>query len=77
VVDGGAGDRGVEEESGALDLLADVEAERGEHGDAAMGDLDVSVTLCLGLVDVSEEAKGVDALREGGASLFRRGRRDT
>ena len=39
VVDGGAGDFSVEEEAGALHLLANEETERGEHGDAAVGDL--------------------------------------
>merc|ERR1711943_41644 len=68
VVDGGAGDLGVEEEGGALDLLADEEAERGEHGNAAVGDLDVSVALGLAGVDAVEEAEGVDTLGEGGAA---------
>ena len=68
VVDGRAGDVGVEEEGGALDLLADEEAERGEHGDAAVGDLDVSVTLSLAGLDAVEEAEGVDSLGERGAA---------
>mmetsp|Transcript_28015 Transcript_28015/g.68959 ORF Transcript_28015/g.68959 Transcript_28015/m.68959 type:complete len:214 (-) Transcript_28015:133-774(-) len=66
VVDGGAGDVGVEEEGAALDLLADEEAERGEHGDAAVGDLHVGVALGLALVDAVEEAEDVQALGEGG-----------
>ena len=68
VVDGRAGDVGVEEEGGALDLLADEEAERGEHGDAAVGDLDVSVALSLAGLDAVEEAEGVDSLGERGAA---------
>ena len=68
VVDGRAGDVGVEEEGGALDLLADEEAERGEHGDAAVGDLDVSVALSLAGLDAVEEAEGVESLGERGAA---------
>ena len=69
MVDRGAGDLRVEEEGGALDLLADEEAERREHRDAAVGDLDVRVALGLGLVDAVVEAEEVDALGEGGAAL--------
>ena len=69
VVDGGASHPGVEEEGGALDLLTDEEAEGGEHGDATVGDLDVGVALRLRLLNVVEEAEGVDALWERGAPL--------
>merc|ERR1711943_3139 len=57
-----------EEDGGALDLLADEEAERGEHGNAAVGDLDVRVALGLAGVDAVEEAESVDTLGEGGAA---------
>ena len=75
VVDGGAGDLGVEEEARALDLLADEETERGEHGDAAVGDLHVGETLCLSLVDVVVEAEGIDTVSEGSTTLSRREQR--
>jgi hypothetical protein len=75
VVDGGAGDISVEEERRPLDLLANEKAERGKHGDAAVGDLRVGVALRLSLVDVVEEAECVDAGAERGASLFRRGQK--
>ena len=68
MVDGGAS-HPVEEEGGALDLLTDEEAEGGEHGDATVGDLDVGVALRLRLLNVVEEAEGVDALWERGAPL--------
>jgi hypothetical protein len=42
----------------------DDEAERGEHGDAAVRDLHVGVALRLGLVDVVVEAEQVNALVE-------------
>jgi|AntAceMinimDraft_5_1070358.scaffolds.fasta_scaffold95156_1 hypothetical protein len=71
VVDGRAGDGSVKEEARALDLLADEKAERGEHGDAAVGDLHVSEALRLGLVDVVVETESVDAGAEGGASLLK------
>lgn len=70
VIDSGAGDLRVEEERGALHLLAHEEAERRKHGDAAVGDLDVGVTLSLGLVDAVEETEGVDASLEGSDALF-------
>jgi len=71
VVDGGAGDGRVEEEGGALDLLAHEEAKRSKHGNTAVGDLNIGEALRLGLVDVVVEAEGVNAVAEGGASLFR------
>ena len=67
MVDGGAGDLGVEEEGGALDLLADEHADRGEHRDAAVGDLHVGVALRLGLVDVVEESEGVESILQRSA----------
>ena len=70
VVDGRAGDVGVEEERRALNLLTDEEAERREHGNATVGDLRVGVTLRIRLVDVVEETEGVDAAVEGSATLF-------
>ena len=69
MVDGGSGDPRVEEEAAALHLFADEEAERCEHGDSAVGDLDVGVALRLRLLDVVEEAEGVDALGERRAPL--------
>jgi hypothetical protein len=49
--------------------LTDEESDSGEHGDAAVGDLDIGVALRLGLVDAVEEAEDVDALGEGRAAL--------
>ena len=48
-----------------LDLLADEHADRGEHRDAAVGDLHVGVALRLGLVDVVEESEGVESILKG------------
>ena len=59
----------VEEERRALDLLSNEKAQRCEHGDATVSDLDVGVTLRLRLVDVLEEAEEVDTFRKGGAAL--------
>jgi hypothetical protein len=46
-------------------MLTNDEAEGGEHGDAAVGDLHVGVALRLGLVDVVVEAEQVHALGAG------------
>mmetsp|Transcript_29621 Transcript_29621/g.73994 ORF Transcript_29621/g.73994 Transcript_29621/m.73994 type:complete len:317 (-) Transcript_29621:14-964(-) len=71
VVDRGAGDVGVEEEAGSLHLLANEETERGEHGDAAVGDLHVSVALSLRLLNVVVETEEVDPISEWRAALDR------
>ena len=47
VLDSGAGDLRVEEERRALDLLPDEEADKGEHGDTAVGELGLTVPLAL------------------------------
>jgi hypothetical protein len=64
VGDRGAGDLSVEEEGGALDLLADKEADEREHGDSAVGELGLAEAADLVLVGALEEVEGVAARGE-------------
>lgn len=50
VVDGRARDLRVKEEAGALNLLADEEAEEGEHGNTPVRELGLSEALALTLI---------------------------
>lgn len=59
VGDGGAGDLRVEEEGRALHLLADEETDRGEHGDAAVGQFRLAVAVHGCIVGALSEAEGV------------------
>ena len=75
VGDGRSGDLGVEEEAGSLHLLADEEADGGEHGDAAVGELGLTVLLDGSEISVGCEpgwvkvANGGERARETEAKL--------
>ncbi len=60
VGDGRSGDLGVEEEAGSLHLLADEEADGGEHRDAAVGELGLAVPVHEGVVGTVSKAQGVE-----------------
>ena len=70
VVDGRSRDLRIKEEGRAFNLLSHEEPERREHGNAAVGDLDVGIALCLGFVDAVEEAKNVDAVLKRSTTLL-------
>ena len=59
MVDGRAGDLGVEKEGGALNLLADEETNEGEHGDTAVGQLSLTEATDLVVIGALEEVEGV------------------
>lgn len=59
VGDGRAADLSIEQERGALDLLADQEANEGEHGDASVRELGLPEAADLVVVGAFEEVEGV------------------
>ena len=60
VGDSRASDLGIEQEGGPLDLLADEEADRGEHSDAAMGELGLAVPAHGHVIGLLSEAEGIE-----------------
>lgn len=60
VGDGGSSDLGVEEEGRTFNLLADEESDDGKHGNTAMGELGLTVTLEGGFVGLVGESKRIE-----------------
>ena len=65
VADGRAADLGVEQERGALDLFADEESDSGKHGNAAVGQLGLTVALHGGFVGLVSESEGIKESHRG------------
>jgi hypothetical protein len=60
VADGRSLDGSIKEERRSLDLLANEESDGGQHGDASVGELGLTVTLKGVIVGLGGKAKGVE-----------------